>query len=83
MVRRLRGASAVAFPVGGGVPVVLAGESVILEHRGGRRWRGALKSKGGWAVVEGAYREGVVAVVAASTPMSSMVNFGTGAKKRL
>jgi hypothetical protein len=41
-----------------------------------------LEIEGGRAIVEGAYREGVVAVVAASTPMSSMVNFGTGAKKK-
>jgi hypothetical protein len=32
--------------------------------------------------VEGAHREGVVEVVAASTSASSMVNFGTGADKR-
>jgi hypothetical protein len=45
VARRWRGASVAVFPVGDGVPVVLTGEGVILEHRGGKVSETRLKKK--------------------------------------
>jgi hypothetical protein len=61
--------------------VAIGGSGGHLKLRGRKERVRRLEIEEG-AAVAGAHREGVVAVVVASTPTPSTVNFGTGVDKR-